>query len=402
MKILFVSTGPWGTGSFTVIEGLKKELIKMGHTVTIFFPDSDMNSADKKEYYGRDEDYHIWHFPIEKHGISIHSFPLMIPDPHPRSPNPITYKELSSKQRSLYFEECQKELYLLIKQFQPDVIECQHIWYTSWILHKMKTNYVITAHHSDQMGFRYDEQVRPYAIEGAHHAKKIFAISEPVKKDIIELYGVDESKIIVTPNGYDKDVFNQKEVNRDSVLKRLNLDIPQNAKIISFAGKLSLTKGIDLILQANKLLDPKLNIHLIIMGAGSINPILEQMDPRTYSMKQIHLVGHQPPELVAKIHNISQLSIIPSRNEGFGVACLEAMGCGLPVVATRCGGPESYAVGKIIEKNSPQQLADAMEAIIKLPESEYKKLCGKAFDNAEQFSWKKIAETHIEVYKTCF
>jgi glycosyltransferase involved in cell wall biosynthesis len=52
------------------------------------------------------------------------------------------------------------------------------------------------------------------------------------------------------------------------------------------------------------------------------------------------------------------LGIMPSRSEGFGIACLESMACGLPMVVSRCGGPEHFAVGEIIDTESAKQLAD--------------------------------------------
>lgn len=55
MKILFINTGPWGTGSFTLVKCLTKELMKLDHQVKIFFPDANVESIDKEEYYSNPE-----------------------------------------------------------------------------------------------------------------------------------------------------------------------------------------------------------------------------------------------------------------------------------------------------------------------------------------------------------
>ncbi|MFC7782033.1 glycosyltransferase family 4 protein [Legionella taurinensis] len=398
MKILFINTGPWGTGSFTLSQCLSRELISLGHNVKIFFPDSNIDSSDKEDYYSHPELYSIWNFPIKAGSSTLHTFPLMIGDPHPRNPDAITFKALSSRQLAAYQHELHRQLSSLINSFKPDIIECHHIWYPSWVIHKLGLNYIVTAHHSDQLGFRYDPKVQKKAIEAANGAKKIIAISESVKQEVLELYNVPEDKVVVLANGYDATVFKPKKVNREEVLQKLGIRIPGHAPIVSFAGKLSLTKGVDLLLQANKLLDASLGIHMIVMGAGEIDTILKTLSPASYSLKNVHFVGHQPPERVADIHHIAYLGVMPSRSEGFGISCLEAMGCGLPMIVTRSGGPEYFAVGKIITSESAQQLADGMMELLKIPDREYQNLRTKALKAAQGYSSLSIAQRHLALY----
>lgn len=400
MKILFINTGPWGTGSFTAIKGLAKQLLIQGHEVKIFFPDSNLKTDDRLEYYQYPALYHIWRFPISNDATSLKTFPLMLTEPHPRNPCPILFNKLTESQMRLYIKSLQKELQHLIHSFNPDIIECHHIWYASWVLSQMELDYILTAHHSDQMGFRIDPNVQPYAIEGAQAAKIIFAISKSVKKEVMALYNIDESKIIISGNSYDETIFQKKIANKQEICDKHGLTIEPNATIINFAGKLSFNKGVDILLKANKLLDPALNIHFILMGAGEIDPLLAQLDDDSYSLDNIHFIGHQPPKNVAEIHNISKISLIPSRSEGFGVSCLEAMACGLPVVVTKSGGPENFAVGKIIKKNSPDKLAEAITYLLKLPAPAYYQLSRKALKAAKQFSASNIAQQHIQVYES--
>jgi glycosyltransferase involved in cell wall biosynthesis len=400
MKILFINTGPWGTGSFTVVQDLSKELIKLGHTVKIFFPDSNLESCDKGEYYDNPELYNIWRFPIKTRQFEIPTFPLMIADPHPRNPNAITFKQLTDEQIMFYEDELRNEVSSLIDSFKPDIIECHHIWYPCWVINQMGLDYIVTAHHSDQLGFLFDKRVQQKAIASAKGAKKIIAISDSVKKEVEALYGVDENQIITVENGYNHDVFRKKKVDKEAILRKLDISFGAEDPIISFAGKLSQTKGFDILLQANKLLDPGMSIQIIAMGAGEIDEICQTMDENSYSLKNIHLVGHQDPEMVANIHNISLISIMPSRSEGFGVSCLEAMACGLPMVVSRSGGPEQFAVGEIIEKDSPQQLADAIMTLLRLPSPAYQKLCEQALEAADKFSSVIITQKHLRIYQS--
>jgi glycosyltransferase involved in cell wall biosynthesis len=399
MRILFINTGPWGTGSFTVIKGLTKELLKLGHEVKILFPDANFESIDKDEYYKHPELYYIWKFPIKNKTTTLPTFPLMITDPHPRSPNAITFKELTNEQFDLYEKELTRHIIHLIRSFKPDIIECHHIWCSSWVCCQLGVDYCVVAHHSDQLGFHYDQRMKVKALASAEAAKKIITVSESVKREVMRLYHVKESKILVTANGYDKDIFKIHKVNRESVLQQLGIKIPPDASIVSFAGKLSRTKGIDILLQANKLLDPKKNIHFIVTGAGDIEKACDKLDPDSYSLKNLHFVGHLVPEMLSDVQNICKLSIMPSRSEGFGISCLEAMGCGLPMVVTRCGGPEHFAVGKIISVGSAKELAAGIMEILNLSKNDYQKLSREALNAAMKFSWKSIAEEHLQVYE---
>ena len=102
---------------------------------------------------------------------------------------------------------------------------------------------------------------------------------------------------------------------------------------------------------------------------------------------------------MANAHNIAKLNIIPSRSEGFGIAALEAMGCGLPIVATKNTEPANFAVGKIIEQENPKQLAKAILTILNLPKEQYQKLSRQAEQSAHKFSWETVAKTRLQYYR---
>lgn len=397
MRILLTSTGSWGTGSFMVIKAITNEFLKLGHKVKIFFPDAGQESNDKAEYYDNPDLYSIWKFPLEKNGVKLPNFPLMIPDPHPRNTTAVTFKNLSDEQFTLYINECKKELKAIIDEFQPNIIECQHIWIMDYIIQSLELPFFATAHHSDQMAFHYDNRMQKIIKQSAKHAQYIFSISDHVKQEVTELYEVAKEKIIVLPNGYDKTIFKRQKVDRNTFFKSLKTDIPPQADIITFAGKISHTKGIDLILQANRLLNNP-NIHFLVFGTGDIKNCIGTNELKKLCTNNIHFLDHQPAHIVAQAHNIAKLSIAPSRTEGFGLACLEAMGCGLPVIATQDTGMESFAIGEIIEQENPEQLANAITNILNMPINDYSVLSKKAEITADKFSWEAVAKTRLRYY----
>ena len=407
MKILITSTGSWGTGSFTVISALVEEFQKAGrHEIKVLFPDSGYPAPPPASYLSNPDLWNIWRFPIEGDGVKLETFPLMIGDPHPRNPLCRTFKDLTEKELQFYFDSFKARLLVVLKEFKPDIVECQHIWAMDRVVKELGLPYVCVAHHSDQMGFLYDERMRPGAIQSANAAHYIFAVSDSVKQEILELYtGVQPEKIIVTGNGYDCKVFAKRAVERQSVLRNLGIDnILPDSLIVSFPGKLSRTKGIDILLRANALMQGAQHpeIHFVVFGAGNLEDTLDKERPREEyftGIERVHFAGHRSSHELAACHNISLCSVVPSRAEGFGIACLESMGCRIPAVASKVGALPVFAVGRLIEPDDPQALMDAILEIKELSDDLYDELCENALKEAQKWSWETIAKQRVEYYK---
>ncbi|UCF99627.1 MAG: glycosyltransferase family 4 protein [Spirochaetaceae bacterium] len=401
MKVLFTNTGPWGTGSATVVNGVMSELIRKGHQARVIFPDSGFKSPDFNRYYDYPDKFNILKFPATQNGEHLYTFPLIITDPHPRNfPHAWTFKDLNRQQLQAYMDYYGKFTEKVIEEFQPDVIECQHIWIMDYVLGKKGYPYISVAHHSDQLGFRYDRRMRKYARRAARHASYIFAISESVKEEVLELYPVDPERVVVLPNGYDQSVFYRNEVDRGELLARFGLEHLRNTPIITFAGKISKTKGIDFLLRANRIIQKHREAAIVVFGAGDLEDVLSGIPADAYDMGNVVMMGHQTPEVLAAFHNIARLSVLPSRSEGFGIAALEAMGCGIPMVATRTGGLAKLVVGGLVPIGDYRELARQVLRILSLPEKEHHKLCDQAHKRAHEYSWKKIVKQRLRIYQS--
>ncbi|NNF57148.1 MAG: glycosyltransferase [Rhodothermaceae bacterium] len=400
MRILFTMTGGWGTGSGTVVAALADRLHDLGHTVGILYPDT--RDAPDVDVPAPDAEHLLWTFPIVLEGVELYTFPLMIPDPNPANfDGAWTYSALTQAQLDLFLSSFRARLAEVVAAFRPDVIECQHVWAMPYAASELGLPYFVMAHHSDQMAFHQDTRMRPYATHAARQAENVFALSEGNKAEIVGLYGVLPEEVIVMGNGYDREVFRPIEVNRAALLAAHDLTIPAEAPLVTFAGKLSKTKGVDIILEANRLLRERLAVppHLLLFGSGKLEETLDPNRPEAYSREGCHFLGHQPYAVVRDFHNAARLSIMPSRAEGFGLAALEAMGCGLPVVVTRLGGPDSYSVGPIIEPEEPEALADAMEAVLAMPDDPYAALCDEALRVARTFSWEAVVDKRLRYFR---
>jgi glycosyltransferase involved in cell wall biosynthesis len=395
MRVLMCNNGPWGTGSATVVDGVAQELLAQGHQVKIIFPDTGFNTPDARRYYGRPDLYHILRFPRRVNGYKFYTFPLIITDPHPRNyRNAWTYSQLTDDQLEAFFEMWKRVISEVAADFQPDIVECEHIWATDQATMRLGLPFVSVAHHSDQMGFRYDERMRRYVEVSAPAARAILAVSERVRREVIELYPVDAKKVHVVPNGYNQRVFHPKTVSRRALLARHRVPLT-DLPIVTFAGRLSLTKGVDILLEANRRLQRRRPVLLVVCGAGDLAdlPVAEG------GLENTVFLGHQPPEVLADWHNVAAASVMPSRSEGFGISALEAMGCGAPIVGTPTGSLDQLAT-RLVPVGDPEVLAGAIEELIEMDDDERSALRCRVAAQAAVFSWKAVVEQRLTYYRS--
>ncbi len=398
MKILFTITGPWGTGAATVVEGVARELLEQGHTVKMVFPDLGLPSPDKERYYRSPEIYHIIRFPLEYHGVNFYTFPLIIPDPNPRNlEDAWTFKTMTTEQFSVYIDFLHRHLRDVVEDFRPDVIETEHVWLMGYVLKELGCRYVVGAHNSDQMGFRYDARMRPYAMACAQGADRIFAISESVKQECLRLYRIKREKVVVIPSGYDAAIFRPRRIPKAAMFSRFEIAADPSLPVITFSGKMSMTKGVDTLLAANALLQARHPCLLFLFGSGNLEDVLGR-PPTEDEIRNVFLMGHVTQDILALFHNIADISAAPSREEGFCVSALEAMGCGVPVVGSDIPPLRELIVGALVSRENPERLADAMARLLILPAEQKKRLKRCVLRKARQYSWKRNAAARLQYY----
>jgi glycosyltransferase involved in cell wall biosynthesis len=296
-----------------------------------------------------------------------------------------------------YIEFLKFQLKEIVQEFEPDVIETEHVWLMGYILNELGYNYIVGAHNSDQMGFRYDPRMRPYATTCAQNAAYVFSISDAVKKDCLKLYGLKDENVIVIPNGYDNKIFRPLQLSSKDVFQNHGIEADLSLPVVTFGGKMSKTKGVDVLLKSNAILQKRQPYSLLLFGSGDLEDVLGRA-PTKEEKHNAHLIGHVTQDVLAQFHNIAEFSVLPSRDEGFAVAALEAMGCGLPVVATDIPVLKELIVGQAVPVEDPLALADAMDKMLNLPAYEKKKLREKALNKAREFSWKRNREMRWDYY----
>jgi glycosyltransferase involved in cell wall biosynthesis len=393
MKVLLINHFPLqGSGSGIYTLNIAQELIKEGYTV--FVIDID-NQIDNSNYSFERKTILCDESKNQNPDIKF-NFPCFTT--HPRSMN--TYYSLSNEELLEYVDTFTRITKQVSYEFQPDIIHAQHLWVTPFAALHTGVPYVVTAHGTDLMGFKKDKRYHKYALEGAKNASKIITISRQVHNDTLALYKLPEEQLILNPNGFDDNIFKVKTVNKVELFKKFGLDIIPE-KLVSFVGKFTNFKGIDVLIKAARIVTDKIpDVAFALAGDGELMLDMKKLKAEL-NLNNVYFLGHQNQTDVASLYNAAEVSVVPSRIEPFGLVAIEALACGTPVVATRAGGLPDFVndkIGQLVEMENPDALADA---IIEELQNNTKRTKGKyaASYAHENYSWNKTLHKVIEIYK---
>ena len=397
MRVLLTNHFPLeGSGSGIYTQNVARELTQKNHDALVITPAHD-------EQLG---------FPFEVRSILFTPDGLLDDDKdagerlgfnfpcfttHPLSTT--TYGDLSLDQRDAYVEAFCSAIAKAVVEWKPDVIHAQHLWVTGYAAYATGVPYVSTAHGTDLMGMRKYDAWRTIALEGAEHAFAIIAISNQVAEDTKRLYQVSQERIHIIMNGFNEAIFRVLPIDRKETLARFGIQ-GEFEYIVCFVGKLTEFKGVDVLLDAAAIYEKDLgNVLTLIVGDGELRDTLENHAYET-GLKGVKFLGHQSQDHVAMIFNLTDISVVPSRVEPFGLVAVEALACGTPVVATNEGGLPDFihdGVGRLVNVADPDGLAKAIMSELR---SEAKKSKGPlaAKYALEGFSWSGQVDQMIAVY----
>ena len=197
----------------------------------------------------------------------------------------------------------------------------------------------------EQLVRLYDDKTKyqlymRYAEKSAQISNRIIVISEDQKKEFSRLFPQDKDRVVLLENGYDpKTFYMDRKVDRDEVLPAEQADYDN---MILFVGKFADFKGIDALLNATKIYEEEMKsknkkIETLIVGSGVLDEKLRKQADEL-GLKNIHFLGRKNHTEIRQLQNLATVSLIPSRNEPFGLVVIEGTACGHPVIATNAGG----------------------------------------------------------------
>jgi glycosyltransferase involved in cell wall biosynthesis len=223
--------------------------------------------------------------------------------------------------------------YFIENSSDCDVIHC-HDWITLGaaveLKRILKKPMVFTVHSTeyDRSAYFYPMQ---WVIErekfGMENADRIIAVSKRTKRLIQKEYGIDGNKITVVPNGIDFSKFVREE---DRDYERKNR--------VLFVGRVTRQKGLTFFVQMAKKVLEKEDCDFIVIGKGDELPGLIKQTIDLKIADRFSFLGFLPDEEVVEYMYNSDLYVLPSVSEPFGISVLEAMSSGLPVLISKSTG----------------------------------------------------------------
>ena len=317
-----------------------------------------------------------------------------------------------------------EELYDSLPEFETGVLDYQvgkgveyqavhsHYWLSGWAGRRLssiwRVPHVITFHTlalvkmNSRAGEMEPVQRQETERELMQSATRIIAYSPHERDAMARLYGADTRRIILIPCGVDLDTFHP--VNQTAARDRLGLD---DKKILLFVGRIEPLKGLELLIRATAELDAGDPVRLLVAGGSP------EGDPELDRMRQLagelgiggsaDFVGRVDHEELPLYYSAADVCVVPSFYESFGLAALESMACGTPVVATRVGGlstiVEHGRTGYLKPWRCPEAFAGSLEMIIS--NKRLQQSMGQAARRrAEGMSWDAVAAQAAEVYES--
>ena len=239
-------------------------------------------------------------------------------------------------------------------------------------------------------------------------ADRIIAVSDSTQDDLLSLYGVPKEKIDLIHNAV-SDKFRVIDRNDARLVKtKEKYGLPY--KFILFLGTIEPRKNIAGLVRAYDALqryavenknEELLKYKLVIAGESGwkSKEIFSQIkkSPFRENIKAISFVSDEDKEY---LYNLSALFVYPSFFEGFGFPPLEAMKCGIPVIASNNSSLPEVTLGAavLIDPDKPDEIYRAMREVL-LSGGLREKLIKKGLEKAKEFRWKKTAQDTLKVFQ---
>ncbi len=229
---------------------------------------------------------------------------------------------------------------LLKSDFQFEVIDAHFVYPDGYAAVKLgqrlKRPVVVTARGSDLTRNKNMPHIVPLLQEVIRGAAQLIAVSEELRDNFLEL-GATLDKIHVIPNGVDTSFFTP--MTREAARRSLNLNT-EDCWLVSVA-RLDRNKGQWLILEALKKIGlaelQNRRVKLALIGQGESRAELEKISQAAGLGDIVHFAGQQNPEKIRIWYNAANVNILASSREGSPNVVLEALACGIPVVASLAG-----------------------------------------------------------------
>jgi glycosyltransferase involved in cell wall biosynthesis len=228
------------------------------------------------------------------------------------------------------------------------------------------------------------------------HADFVITVSEKLRKEIIGRFGKEPAKVKTIPNGIDLRMFRPESPDSENVESKYGL----NLDYVLFVGRLVEEKDLQLLIKAVK----GTTLNVVVVGDGPMLPFLKELAERLNVLRQVRFLGSVSRNELPRLYARAGAFVLTSLAEGLPLAGLEAMGSGLPVVATSTSGMDCAVVhgynGFLVDPENLTQLRGRLVELMQDPSLRRK--MGKRSRRIveEKYSWRQVAKETFDLYRS--
>jgi glycogen synthase len=242
----------------------------------------------------------------------------------------------------------------------------------------------------DRTGENVNTIVFDIERSGMEAADMIIAVSDLTRNTVIHKYGIDPEKVVTVHNGVDQN-FEERS---------LEIQRPFKEKVVTFLGRITYQKGPEYFVEvARKILQRDDNVRFVMAGSGDLMNKIIMMAARYRLGDKFHFTGFLRGSDVDEMFAMSDVYVMPSVSEPFGISPLEAIRSNVPVVISKQSGVAEVLNHAIkVDYWDVDAMADAIHGLLKYDAlSEMFRKHAKA--EVDELRWDKSAFKTIEVYK---
>jgi glycogen synthase len=234
----------------------------------------------------------------------------------------------------------------------------------------------------------------------SNRSDRVIACSTFMREQIVDVFGVDEDRVEVIPNGIDpEDLQPQNEAE----LRRLRSEFAEpDESLVLLVGRLVYEKGFQFALEAlPEIIRRQPKTRFIVAGSGTHEEELRKQAEELGLMEHGTFVGWIGDDVLHSLYRIADVCVVPSIYEPFGLVALEAMASSCPCIVADTGGLREVVphdeVGLRFRAKDPKSLAE-MTVRVLADAKLCRRLTAEAFEHLRRFDWGDVAERTAAVY----